>query len=344
VIEMDREPGGEFGQQQVPALPAGAASLPEDAPVGGLRRPSRRRRLLVAGVVLVGVILVVGAGVLLAPGQPPSGGRVTTTAAAAQTTSPAGSAEANSKDFGRVPRGGLLDRFDASVFLAYRVDPAQQDMIRRRVAALPVVEAFAYESPAEAFKRFRVLFRYRPDLLRGATEQTLPASFRVVLHDPSQFRELFREFCPRPGPDGKPDCLEGVEVVVDQHQIAWNVLAGPWLHTTDAAVFLASDVDPDRRKAIRADLEALPVVEQVDFESKAAARRRLQQADVTAPLALHDLVLDSFRVRLSVPARFAELYGLLCSGRWSFSTAPVCKPGVRVVIANPNSVYYGLPR
>lgn len=287
--------------------------------------------------------LVAGAGILLAPGQPRSGGRETTTAAA-QTTSPAGAAEADSKDFGRVPRGGLLDRFDASVFLAYGADPARQDMIRRRVAALPVVEAFAYESPAEAFKRFRVLFRDRPDLLRGATEQTMPASFRVVLHDPSQFFELLREFCPRLDPDGKPDCVEGVEVVVDQHQVAWNVLAGPWLHTTDAMVVLASGVDPERRKAIRADLEALPVVEQVDFESKAAARRRLRQADVTAPLALRDLALDSFRVRLRVPARFAELYGRLCSGRWSFSTAPVCKPGVRVVIANPRSVYYGLPR
>jgi hypothetical protein len=138
----------------------------------------------------------------------------------------------------------LLDRFDASVFLAYGVDPAQQEMIRRRVAALAVVEAFAYESPAEAFKRFRVLFRDRPDLLRGATEQTLPASFRVVLHDPSQFAELFREFCPRLGPDGKPECVEGVEVVVDQHQVAWNVLAGPWLHTTDAMVVLASGVHP----------------------------------------------------------------------------------------------------
>lgn len=312
--------------------------------MGEPRRPGRRRRLLIAGVVLVGVSLVVGAGVLLASGQLPPGGRVTTTAtAAAQTTSPAGLAEANSKDFGRIPRGDLLDRFDASVFLVYRIDPAQQDMIRRRVAALPVVEAFAYESPAEAFKRFRVLFRDRPDLLRGATEQTLPASFRVVLHDPSQFAELLRDLCP-PSPDGRPDCIEGIEQVTDQHWITWAALAGPWVHTTDAMVVLASGVDPDRRKAIRADLEALPVVEQVDFESKAAARRRLQQADVTAPLALHDFALDSFWVRLSVPARFAELYSRLCSGRWSFSTAPVCKPGIRVVIANPRSVYYGLER
>lgn len=51
---MDHEPGAELGQPQVPAMPAGATSLPEDAPVGGLRRPSRRRWLLVASVVLVG--------------------------------------------------------------------------------------------------------------------------------------------------------------------------------------------------------------------------------------------------------------------------------------------------
>jgi hypothetical protein len=71
---MDHEPGAELGQQ-VPAMPAGATSLPEDASVGGLRRPSRRRWPLVASVVLVAATLVVGAGVLLAPGQPPSVGR-----------------------------------------------------------------------------------------------------------------------------------------------------------------------------------------------------------------------------------------------------------------------------
>ncbi len=298
---MDHEPGAELGQQQVPAIPGGPTSLPEDAPAGEARGSSQRWRLLVASVVLVGVSLVVGAGVLLASRRP-SGGRVTTTvtAAAAQTTSPAGSAEANSKDFGRIPRGDLLlDRFDASVFLVRRIDPAQQDVIRRRIAALPVVEAFAYESPAEAFKRFRVQFRYRPDLLREATEETMPASFRVVLHDPSQFAELLRELCPL-SPDGRPDCLEGVETVTDQHSLAWATLAGPWVHTADAMVVLASGIDPDRRRAIRGDLEALPIVEQVDFESKAAARRRLQQTGVRNPLALHDFALDSFRVRAIV--------------------------------------------
>jgi cell division protein FtsX len=48
-----------------------------------------------------------------------------------------------------------LDRFDASVFLVLGIDPAQQEAIRRRVAALPVVEAFAYESPAQALEQFR---------------------------------------------------------------------------------------------------------------------------------------------------------------------------------------------
>jgi hypothetical protein len=65
---------------------------------------------------------------------------------------------------------------------------------------------------------------------------------------------------------------------------------------------------------------------------------------VSNPAALDELTLDSFRVRLRVPARFAELYGWLCSGRWTFPTTPICKPGVRVVIANVHSVYYGFPR
>ncbi len=229
---MNDEPRSDLGQQQEPTVPTGPASLPEPVPASGPRRPSRRRWLLVACVVLVGVSLVVGAGVLLVSRQPLSVGRVTSTTTATSAggtaTSPAGSAEADSKDFGRVPRGeGLVDRFDASVFLLNTIDAAQQGLIRRRVAALPFVEQFAYQSQVEAFEKFRDQFRNQPQMLRGVTPRVLPASFRVVLRDPRQF-----------------------------------------------------------------------------------------------------------------PA----LYGRLCSGRWSFSTEPVCKPGVRIVIANPRSVYYGLER
>jgi cell division protein FtsX len=106
-------------------------------------------------------------------------------------------------------------------------DSAGQEVIRRQLAALPVVQRFAYESQAEAFQRYRAMFRNQPQKLAGVTQQTLPASFRVVLDDPRQFSQLFRAFCPQLGPDGKPACVKGVEVVVDQHQVTWDGLAGP---------------------------------------------------------------------------------------------------------------------
>lgn len=340
---MDDEPNADLDQPDVPARPAGPTPPPQNFPVSEPRRSSPRRRLLVVGAALVGVGLVAGAGVLLASGRLSSGPR--TTVAASQTTAPVGSAEPTGKDFGRIPRGDvLLDRFDASVFLDLGIDLARQAAIRRRVAALPVVEAFAYESPAQALEQLNAHYLpYLPDL-SGATEQMLPGSFRVVLHDPSQFAVLFREFC-RPAPDGRrPDCVVGVDLVTDQHSLAWISFAGPWLHTADAIVALASGVDPDRRQAIRGELEALPGVERVDFESKAAARRRLEQTSVSNPAGLDVMTFDSFRVRLRAPARFPELYERLCSGRLSFTTTPVCKPGVRFVIPNPRSVYYGQPR
>src|SRR6266540_1603302 len=162
--------------------------------------------------------------------------------------------------------------------------------------------------------------------------RVLPASFRVVLHEPRQFSELFREFCPQLGPDGKPACVEGVDEVVDQHQVVWSTLAGPWLHTTDAAVLLAPGVDPNRQEAIRRDLEALPVVEQVDFESAAAAAGRFQQSGVQDPVALDNVAFYSLRVRLRGPRQFPTLYGRLCSGRSTSATKPVCKPGVSFAI------------
>src|SRR6266498_2581634 len=68
------------------------------------------------------------------------------------------------------------------------------------------------------------------------------------------------------------------------------------------------------------------------------------QYGVQDPVALDKVAFDSFRVRLRDPRQFPTLYGRLCSGRWTFSTKPVCKPGVSFVIANPRSVYYGLER
>jgi FtsX extracellular domain len=334
---MNDEAGSELGQQQEPTVPAGPASLPEPVPANGPRKLPRRRWLLVASVVLVVASLAVGVSVLLVSRQPPSGGRV--------TTSPAGAGEPESKDVGRVPRGeGLMQGSDASVFLLNTIDAAQTELIRRRLAALPFVEQFAYESQAEAFEEYRATFRDRPRMLRGVTERTLPASFRVVLHEHRQFVDLFWEFCPQRGPDGKPACVEGIDQVVDQHKVAWDALAGLWVHTTDVAVFLASGVSPNRREAIRRDLEALPFVEKVDFESAAAARRRFRQSGAD-PRVLNKVAFDSFWMRLRDPRQsFPTLYGRLCSGRWTFSTKPTCKPGVSFVIANPPSVYHGLQR
>src|SRR6266511_3697350 len=178
----------------------------------------------------------------------------------------------------------------------------QQGLIRRRVAALPFVDQFAYESQAEAFEKYREAFRNQPQMLRGVTPRVLPASFRVVLHEPRQFSELFREFCPQLGPDGKPACVEGVDEVVDQHQVVWSTLAGPWLHTTDAAVLLAPGVDPNRQEAIRREPVAVVVVVQFDFA--AAAAGRFQQSGVQDPVALDKVAFDSFRVRLRDPRQF----------------------------------------
>src|SRR6266545_4667182 len=93
-INMNDEPRSELGQQQGPTVPTGPASSPEPVPASGSQRPPRRRRLLVASAV--------GVSVLLVSRQPPSVGRgtptTTTAASAGGTTSPAGSAEADSKD------------------------------------------------------------------------------------------------------------------------------------------------------------------------------------------------------------------------------------------------------
>jgi cell division transport system permease protein len=76
----------------------------------------------------------------------------------------------------------------------------------------------------------------------------------------------------------------------------------------EVSVFLAEDVSDRQRDGIEAALRALPVVRQVDYETKAEALRRyrLQFADQPELLAVGTIenLPESFRVKLRDPTQF----------------------------------------
>ena len=107
-----------------------------------------------------------------------------------------------------------------------------------------------------------------------------------------------------------------------------------WYDKIEVSVFLcgslsespscaAGVVTPDQRTSIKADLEALPVVESVFYESQAEAFKRFQERFKESAIAQNvtaDQLPESFRVKLKDPTQFDVVVSAF-SGR----------PGVGVV-------------
>jgi len=89
------------------------------------------------------------------------------------------------------------------------ITPEQEEALRTELEAQPVVADVFYESKAEAYVRFKELFKNQPTLVDAIDEDTLPASFRVKLTDPTQFGVIASQFQSYPG----------VEEIVDQREV-----------------------------------------------------------------------------------------------------------------------------
>jgi len=107
-----------------------------------------------------------------------------------------------------------------------------------------------------------------------------------------------------------------------------------WYDKIEVSVFLcgslsespscgAGVVSPEQRTSIKADLEALPVVESVFYESQAEAYKRFQERFKESAIAQNvtaDQLPESFRVKLKDPEQFSVIVSAF-SGR----------PGVDIV-------------
>ncbi|MDT7573346.1 MAG: cell division transport system permease protein [Actinomycetota bacterium] len=122
-------------------------------------------------------------------------------------------------------------KIEVSVFLAEDVTDQQRTDVETALRALPVVRDVHYETKAEALRRYRLQFADQPELLAVGTVDNLPESFRVKLHDPTQFEAVRSAIEDMPGLDPEGG-------VVDQKAVLdklFGVLGG----LRDAALALA---------------------------------------------------------------------------------------------------------
>jgi len=112
-----------------------------------------------------------------------------------------------------------VDQVEVSIFLCDgttcpQITEQQQQTLRQDLEDQPVVEEVHYESKEEAYERFTELFRDQENLLEIVEPDILPASFRVSLVDPDEFRVISEQFQAYPG----------VEDIVDQREILTQFL------------------------------------------------------------------------------------------------------------------------
>ena len=118
-------------------------------------------------------------------------------------------------------KGYWYDKVSVSVFLCTSqssdvpsctdgvATPAQTASIKRELEAQkPLVETIYYESSAQAYNRFKKQFAASPYLTQ-ITPESMPASFRVKLSDPTRYDDIASLFT---GADG-------VEAVSDQGKV-----------------------------------------------------------------------------------------------------------------------------
>jgi cell division transport system permease protein len=99
---------------------------------------------------------------------------------------------------------------EISVFLQDKISPTQQQHLDGLIRKMPEVASVDYESKAEAYDRARdVIFRNEPEVIRNVSPDAFPASFRVKLDDPKQFRVV----------DARLQGQAGIDQIVDHRDL-----------------------------------------------------------------------------------------------------------------------------
>ena len=113
----------------------------------------------------------------------------------------------------------------------YLTDPVTTDTVQHLTQILQNVPAVGpgnvtYQTKTEAYAEFKKLFANQPALVENVSPDALPASLRVHLSDPEQFRQVAAALGCSPDASGNLACKQpGIERVVDQRAILNRLFA-----------------------------------------------------------------------------------------------------------------------
>jgi len=104
---------------------------------------------------------------------------------------------------------------EVAVYLSDPVNPSTVQSLTGKLNDLPAVGDVHYETKQEACDRFRELFANQPALVENVSCSSLPASLRVKLDDPEEFKQVAAVL------QGQP----GIERIVDQRAVLDKLFA-----------------------------------------------------------------------------------------------------------------------
>jgi cell division transport system permease protein len=90
------------------------------------------------------------------------------------------------------------DATDAVIYLPDATDRQQLEVGQALNDDKRVVSVI-FESREDAYVRFVALWKDSPDFVASVTPESLPASYRLRLHDRAQFTTFSREYAKKPG-------------------------------------------------------------------------------------------------------------------------------------------------
>jgi len=172
-----------------------------------------------------------------------------------------------------------------SIFLREDVSEAQRTAINQAIDTDSLVASKTYETRAEAFEKFKVLWRDSPDFVKSVGPDSLPESFRVKLKDPEQYferewiRNLFlhavdslRERCDETNNRVRFQLFERYDLEESTEKVSYATLATEFGLTTSTVTNQLAAARRDFRKVL---LEKLRQTTATDAEFQKLARELL---------------------------------------------------------------------
>ncbi|HUG87200.1 MAG TPA: permease-like cell division protein FtsX [Actinomycetota bacterium] len=125
--------------------------------------------------------------------------------------------------------GDWAQKVEVSVFLRDEASQGEIDALSQKIHAMPEVQTVFYESKEQAYERFLELFKESPALVENVSPESLPASFRVKLHDPEKFAVISARLAGEPA----------IDTIQDERRVLNKLLAVTGILRTGAQAVAA---------------------------------------------------------------------------------------------------------